>query len=77
MQKNPCRSHSIVEGSESLTEVSQVDLHDNSNLFSSVIASLHEGDANTHEIPADEYRRLMRELNAKHRAIVLFHCNYT
>jgi len=62
------RSHSIAEGSESLTEVSQVDLQDNANLFSSTTASLHarfEGAANTQEIPADEYRRLVRELNAK------------
>lgn len=72
------RSHSIAEGSESLTKVSQVDLQDNAN-FLSTTASLHarfEGAANTQEIPADEYRRLVRELNAKQRATVMFHRSY-
>ena len=35
------RLHSIAEGSESLTEVFQEDLHDNANLFSSMTTSLH------------------------------------
>ena len=64
------RSHSLVEGSELLTEVSE-DLLSNANLLSSsASAHLHarfESAANRQEIPADEYRKLLRGLNKKQR----------
>ena len=74
------RSRSLAEGSESLTEVSQEDLQDNANLLTSTtVASLHvrfESAANRQEIPPDQYRQLLRELNVKQRAIVMFHRNW-
>ena len=35
-----------------------------------------ESAANSHEIPADEYRKLFRGLNAKQRDVVMFHRNW-
>ena len=71
------RSRSLAEGSESLTEVSQEDLQDNTNMLTSApMTSLHvrfEGAANKQEIPADQYRQMLRE---KQRAIVMFHRNW-
>ena len=73
------RSHSLVEGSELLTEVSE-DLLINANLLSSsASAHLHvpfESAANRQEILADEYRKLLRGLNIKQRQIVMFHRNW-
>jgi hypothetical protein len=66
--------------SESLTEVSQEDLRDNANLMTSTTtSSLHvrfESATNRQEIPADQYRQLLRELNTKQRQIVMFHRNW-
>ena len=74
------RSRSLAEGSESLTEVSQEDLRDNANLITSITtASLHvrfETATNRQEIPPEQYRQLLRELNAKQRSIVMFHRNW-
>ena len=71
------RARSLAEGTESLTEVSQEDLQYNANLLtSSTPGQLHmrfESAANKQEIPADEYRKLLRGLNAKQRQIVMFH----
>ena len=67
---------SIAEGIEPLTEVSTQDLHDNENILTSASSSLHvrfESAANQHEIPPDQYRQYMRELNAEQRALVMFH----
>ena len=74
------RSQSLAEGSESLTEVSQEDLRDNANLMTSTTtASLHvrfESATNRQAILPDQYRQLLRELNAKQRDIVMFHRNW-
>ena len=63
------RSQSLAEGSELLTEVSQEDLRDNANLMTSTTtASLHvrfESATNRQEISPEQYRQLLRELNAK------------
>ena len=68
------RSWSLAEGSESLTEVSQEDLRDNDTT-----ASLHnqfESATNRQDIPPEQYRQLLRELNAKQQSIVMFHRNW-
>ena len=74
------RAQSLAEGNELLTEVSREDLQDNANVLTSGQASsLHvrfEGAANKQEIPADQYRQMLRELNTKQRAIVMFHRNW-
>ena len=63
-----------------MTETTEEDLVNNANLLtSSTHGSLHvrfEGAANKQEIPADEYRELLRGLNAKQRQIVMFHRNW-
>ena len=55
-------------------------MQDNANLLTSASqASLHvrfDSAANKQEIPADEYRKLVRGLNVKQRAIVMFHRNW-
>ena len=68
------RLHSIAEGSEQLTEVSQQDLQDNQSILSQ--SSLHvrfEGSANRPEMKPEQYRQYMRELNDEQRSIVMFH----
>ena len=73
------RAQSLAEGSELLTDLSQEDLQDNANLLTSTTTNLQtrfESAANRHEIAADEYRRLLRELNVKQKAIVMFHRNW-
>ena len=80
----PCteenRSRFLAEGNEPLTEVSQEDLRDNANLMTSTTtASLHvqfESATNRQEIPPDQYRQLLRELNTKQQQIVMFHRNW-
>ena len=70
------RLHSIAEGCEQLTEISQQDLHDNENILTSTSTNLHvrfEGAANQQEIPPDQYRQYLRELNDQQRSIVMFH----
>ena len=75
------RAQSLAEGSEPLTEMCEQDLRDNADIMapSSSRAGLSvrfESAANGHEIPADQYRRLFRDLNAKQRDIVMFHRNW-
>ena len=75
------RAQSLAEGSEPLTEVCEQDLRDNADIMapSSSRAGLSvrfESAANGHKIPADEYRKLFRGLNAKQRDIVMFHHNW-
>ena len=68
------RLQSVAEGSEQLTEVSQQDLQDNQNILSQ--SSLHvrfESSANRPEMPPEQYRQYMRELNDEQRSIVMFH----
>ena len=68
------RLHSLAEGSEQLTELSQQDLQDNQNILSQ--SSLHvrfESSANKQEIPPEQYRQYIRELNDEQRSIVMFH----
>ena len=70
------RIHSIQEGSEQLTEVSQDDLQSNENILTAATANLHarfESATNQQEIPPDQYRQYLRELNEQQRAIVMFH----
>ena len=69
----------MAEGSEVLTDVSQEDLRDNAALMTTTTTSLHarfESASNSQEIPADEYRRLLRALNEKQREMVMFHRNW-
>ena len=69
------RARALAEGSQVLTDVSQEDLRDNAALMTNT-TSLHarfESASNTDVIAADEYRRLLRELNDKQRAMVMFH----
>lgn len=74
------RAQSLAEGSETLTTLSEQDITDSANLFSSTTTStLHarfESAANRGEIPPDEYRKLLRGLNTKQRQIVMFHRNW-
>ena len=68
------RLQSMAEGSEQLTEVSQQDFQDNQNILSQ--SSLHirfESSANKQEIPPEQYRQYIRELNDEQRSIVMFH----
>ena len=70
------RAQSMAEGVEQLTEVSQQDLHDNQAILTSGASALHvrfEGASNCQEIPADQYRQYLRELNEQQRSIVMFH----
>ena len=71
------RLHSIAEGSEQLTEVSQQDLQDNQNMLSH--SSMHirfESEANKQEMPAEQYRQYIRQLNDQQKSIVMFHCDW-
>lgn len=76
------RSHSLQEGSETFTELSQEDLQDNFDLLNAsgsgpTSLSMRFGSsANKQEIPADEYRRLPRQLNAKQSTTVMFQRNW-
>ena len=70
------RLRSVAEGIEHLTEVSQQDLHDNENILTSASISMHvrfESAAHQQEIPPDQYRQYLRELNDQQRSIVMFH----
>ena len=70
------RAQSLAEGSELLTEVSYESLQNNPDVLSSGQASsLHvrfEGVSNKQEIPADQYRQMLKELNFKQRALVIY-----
>ena len=74
------RANSLAEGSQSLTEVSDQDLVDNANLFtSSTTSTIHtryDSAANSQEIPPEEYRKLLRGLNTKQKQIVMFYRNW-
>ena len=68
------RLQSMAEGSEQLTEVSQQDLQDNQNILAQ--SSLHvrfESSANKQEIPPEQYRQYLRDLNDEQKSIVMFH----
>ena len=68
------RSRSLEEGSEVLTEVAQEDLEANADIrnTSQPLGVRFEAAASKEAIPPDEYRQLMRGLNAKQRAIVMY-----
>ena len=74
------RTRSVEEGIESLTEITQQDLQDNVDILNSSttsrIQTRFESAANTEEIPADEYRRLIRGLNTKQKSIVMYRRNW-
>lgn len=68
------RLQSIAEGNKQPTEVSQQDLQDNQNILSQ--SSLHirfESPANKQEIPPEQYRQYLRELNDEQKSIVMSH----
>ncbi len=71
------QAQSLAAGSETLTEVPQEDIDQNANLFTSTTqTSVHarfESAAHKQEIPASQYRTLLRGLNTKQRRIVMFH----
>ena len=73
------RSHAEQQGTESLTEVSEQDLIDNANLLqsnargASGLSYRFEAAANPQVIPPEEYRKLIRGLNSKQRAMIMFH----
>lgn len=73
------RAQFLAEGSEPLTEVSELDLRDNADILASSLGdalNVRFGSAaNTSQIPADKYRMLLRGLNSKQRDIVMFHRN--
>ncbi len=75
------RLRSREEGDEQLTEVSQQDLDENAGLLCNKEPSVraharYESAANKEVIPPEEYRTLMRELNSKQKAIVMYHRNW-
>ena len=65
------------KGEEPLTEVAPEDLRDHANMFDSSVShglqARFDSAANKEEIPAEEYRQLLRGLNEKQRGIVMFH----
>ncbi len=72
------QAQSRAQGSEQLTDVSQEDIDNNANLFTSTNSggSLHarfETAASKQEIPPSQYRELVRGLNAKQRQMVMYH----
>ena len=74
------RSRAREEGEEPLTEVAPEDLRDHANMFDSStscnLQARFESAANKEEIPANEYRRLLRGLNEKQRGMVMYHRNW-
>ena len=73
------RAQSLAEGSEVLTNVSQEDLRNNAELSTATTTNLHarfESASSSQEIAVDEYRNLLRQLNDKQRAMVMFHRNW-
>ena len=72
-------SNALEQGVETLTELSEEDLVDNANLLNSNTSGLSvrfESAANPQVIAPDEYRKLMRGLNAKQRAMIMYHRNW-
>ena len=73
------RAHAEQEGTEILTEVSEQDLIDNANLLQSNARGVSglsyrfEAAANSGIIAPEEYRKLIRGLNSKQRAMVMYH----
>ena len=67
------------QGVEPLTELSEQDLLDNADLTQSTVSSQaglsvrFESAANPDVIAPDEYRMLMRGLNSKQRAMIMYH----
>ena len=67
------------QGVETLTELAEQDLIDNASLVqgsttgSGGLSVRYEGAANPAVIPPDEYRELMRGLNSKQRAMIMYH----
>ena len=72
------RVRSQEEGEESLTNTDQQDLTENSRILErgNAVIGRYESAANMKEIPPDEYRRMMRELNNNQKAVVMFHRNW-
>ena len=72
-------AHAAEQGVETLTELSQQDLVDNASLVqgsatsSAGLSVRFQSAANPAVIPPDEYRELMRGLNSKQRAMIMYH----
>ncbi len=69
-------SNTREQGVETLTELSEQDLIDNANLLNSSASNVglsvrFESAANPQVIAPDEYRKLMRGLNTKQRAMIM------
>ena len=73
------RAQAEQEGTETLTEVSEEDLIDNANLLQSTargasgLSCRFEAAANSEIIAPEEYRKLIRGLNSKQRAMIMYH----
>ena len=66
----------MAEGAEQLTELTQQDLCDNESILTSGTSALHvkfESASNSLEIPPEQYRQYVRELNEQQRCMVMFH----
>ena len=72
------RVRSQEDSEESLTNTDQQDLTENSRILErgNAVIGRYESAANMKEIPPDEYRRLIRELNNKQKAVVMYHRNW-
>ena len=72
-------AHSAQQGTDTLTEVSEQYLVDNAHLMQSNgraqsgLSARFESSANPQLIPPDEYRKLIRGLNSKQRAMIMYH----
>ena len=71
----------LIQESKVLRRLSEQDLIDNANLLNSSASNVglsvrFESAANPQVIAPDEYRKLMRGLNTKQRAMIMFHRNW-
>ena len=71
------QAHSREEGSQSLNEISQEDLHVNSNILRSsgspALLSRFDSTSSNQEIPSGEYRQFLRGLNTEQKRVVMYH----
>ena len=72
------RLNSLQESEETLTELNAEDIRDNSALLNNVSSSTcilqrYESASNHEIIPPEEYRKMLRQLNDKHKQFVMFH----
>ena len=75
------RLNTLQENEETLTDLNQNDIDDNTALMTNVSSSSrilqrYDSACNHDLISPDEYRRMMRRLNQKQRQFVMFHRNW-